>query len=51
MKLNDVRAVITGGASGLGHAVAQRLIAAGAHVALWDVNQEAGATAAQGAEF
>ena len=47
MKLNDVRAVITGGASGLGHAVAQRLIAAGAHVALWDVNQEAGATAAK----
>jgi NAD(P)-dependent dehydrogenase (short-subunit alcohol dehydrogenase family) len=47
MKLNDVRAVITGGASGLGHAVAQRLIGAGARVALWDVNEEAGATAAK----
>jgi 2-dehydro-3-deoxy-L-rhamnonate dehydrogenase (NAD+) len=29
-------AVVTGGAAGIGHAVAQRLIASGARVALWD---------------
>ncbi len=29
-------AVITGGAAGIGYAVAQRLIASGARVALWD---------------
>jgi NAD(P)-dependent dehydrogenase (short-subunit alcohol dehydrogenase family) len=47
MKLNEVRAVITGGASGLGNAVAQRLIAAGAKVTLLDVNEAAGQAAAQ----
>ncbi|HET9445580.1 MAG TPA: SDR family NAD(P)-dependent oxidoreductase, partial [Steroidobacteraceae bacterium] len=41
MKLNQVRAVITGGASGLGNAVAQRLVAAGAQVTLIDVNEAA----------
>jgi len=30
------RAVVTGGAAGIGLAVAQRLVASGAHVALWD---------------
>jgi NAD(P)-dependent dehydrogenase (short-subunit alcohol dehydrogenase family) len=51
MQLEQVRAVITGGASGLGHAVAQRLVAAGARVALFDVNEEKGqaAVAALGA--
>jgi NAD(P)-dependent dehydrogenase (short-subunit alcohol dehydrogenase family) len=47
MKLNQVRAVITGGASGLGNAVATKLVAAGAQVTLLDVNQEAGTAAAQ----
>lgn len=47
MQLNQVRAVITGGASGLGLAVAQRLIAAGAKVTLLDVNEAAGQAAAQ----
>jgi NAD(P)-dependent dehydrogenase (short-subunit alcohol dehydrogenase family) len=47
MKLNQVRAVITGGASGLGNAVAQRLIAAGAKVTLFDVNEAAGQAAVQ----
>lgn len=47
MKLNEVRAVITGGASGLGHAAAARLVAAGAQVALLDVNVAAGEAAAQ----
>lgn len=46
MKLNQVRAVITGGASGLGHAVAARLVGAGAQVTLLDVNQAAGEAAA-----
>jgi NAD(P)-dependent dehydrogenase (short-subunit alcohol dehydrogenase family) len=45
MQLEQVRAIITGGASGLGHAVAQRLVAAGAHVALFDVNEEKGQAA------
>lgn len=46
MELNQVRAVITGGASGLGHAVASQLIAAGAQVTLFDVNAEKGEAAA-----
>ncbi len=47
MKLNQIRAVITGGASGLGNAVAVKLVAAGARVTLLDVNQEAGESAAR----
>jgi NAD(P)-dependent dehydrogenase (short-subunit alcohol dehydrogenase family) len=47
MKLNEVRAVITGGASGLGNAVAQRLAGAGAKVTLLDVNEAAGQAAAK----
>ena len=39
MKLDQVRAIVTGGASGLGNAVAQRLIKAGAKVTLLDVNE------------
>jgi 2-dehydro-3-deoxy-L-rhamnonate dehydrogenase (NAD+) len=33
-------AVITGGAQGIGHAVAKRMLASGAEVALWDINAE-----------
>ncbi len=40
MQLDQVKAVITGGASGLGFAVARRLVAVGARVALFDVNAE-----------
>ena len=47
MRLDQVRAIITGGASGLGHAVASKLVAAGAQVALLDVNVQAGEAAAQ----
>ena len=47
MKLNQIRAVITGGASGLGNAVAQRLVGAGAQVTLIDVNEAAGQAAAK----
>jgi NAD(P)-dependent dehydrogenase (short-subunit alcohol dehydrogenase family) len=41
MQLQEVRAVITGGASGLGLALAQRLIASKARVVIFDVNREA----------
>lgn len=54
MKLGpDVSAVITGGASGLGRATAEALIAQGAKVALFDKNAEIGPTVAQeiGATF
>jgi NAD(P)-dependent dehydrogenase (short-subunit alcohol dehydrogenase family) len=45
MQVQDTRALVTGGASGLGLAVAENLIAAGAKVALVDVNDAAGAEA------
>lgn len=45
MQLSTVRAVITGGVSGLGLAVAQHLVANGGRVALFDVNDEKGAQA------
>ncbi|RDI99948.1 SDR family NAD(P)-dependent oxidoreductase [Dyella solisilvae] len=47
MQLNQVKAIITGGASGLGHAVAQYLVAHGGKVALFDVNEEKGQEAAK----
>jgi NAD(P)-dependent dehydrogenase (short-subunit alcohol dehydrogenase family) len=47
MQLDQVRAVVTGGASGLGHAVARHVVAHGGKVALFDVNEEKGVTAAQ----
>ena len=48
MQLDQVRAIITGGASGLGHAVASMLASAGASVCLLDVNQDKGEAAAAG---
>ena len=45
MQLANLRAVVTGGVSGLGFAVAQRLVAEGGKVALFDLNQERGAAA------
>ncbi len=42
MDLANAKAVITGGASGLGLATAERVIAAGGHVVLMDVNEEQG---------
>ncbi len=42
MNLDRVRAVISGGASGLGQATAARLVAGGGQVALLDVQDEAG---------
>lgn len=46
MNLDRVRAVISGGASGLGLATAARLVAGGGRVALLDVQDEAGRKAA-----
>lgn len=42
MQLDQVKAVVTGGASGLGFAVAKHLAARGGKVALLDVNDEKG---------
>ena len=41
MRLNGIAAVVTGGASGLGAATAERLAAAGCRVAVLDINAEA----------
>jgi NAD(P)-dependent dehydrogenase (short-subunit alcohol dehydrogenase family) len=46
MKLDQVKAVISGGASGLGLATAARLVAGGGSVALLDVQDETGRKAA-----
>ena len=46
MKIQHARAAITGGASGLGQATARHLIAQGARVALLDVQDDAGRSAA-----
>ena len=45
MQLSDTRAIVTGGVSGLGLAVAQHLVTQGGKVALFDVNDEKGAAA------
>lgn len=45
MQLKDTRAIVTGGVSGLGFAVAKHLVANGGKVALFDVNEEKGAAA------
>ena len=45
MQLASARAVITGGVSGLGLAVARHLVAGGAKVALLDINDDKGAAA------
>lgn len=46
MQLNQVRAIVTGAASGLGFGVAKHLVAHGARVALFDVSDDKGAHAA-----
>jgi NAD(P)-dependent dehydrogenase (short-subunit alcohol dehydrogenase family) len=46
MKISEARAVVTGGASGLGHAVARHVVAAGGRVTLLDVQEGPGQTAA-----
>jgi len=42
MDIAKAKAVVTGGASGLGFATAERVIAAGGHAVLLDVNEELG---------
>jgi 3-oxoacyl-[acyl-carrier protein] reductase len=42
LDLDGRHAVVTGGASGIGLAIAQRLIASGASVTIWDVDAKAG---------
>ena len=53
MKFNNTLAVVTGGASGLGRAVVERIIAAGGKAAILDLQETAGktATAETGAAF
>jgi len=46
MQKQDIRALVTGGASGLGLAVAEAVVAAGGKVAMLDVNEDAGRAAA-----
>ncbi|MDE2256275.1 MAG: SDR family NAD(P)-dependent oxidoreductase, partial [Xanthomonadaceae bacterium] len=45
MEINQVKAVVTGGVSGLGLAVARHLVEHGASVALLDINDEKAAAA------
>jgi NAD(P)-dependent dehydrogenase (short-subunit alcohol dehydrogenase family) len=45
MQLSSVRAIVTGGVSGLGFAVAKHLVAHGGRVALFDVNDDKAAAA------
>lgn len=47
MKFSNIRAVVSGGASGLGNAVARRVVAEGGKVALLDVNAVQGEAAAE----
>ncbi|HET6588007.1 MAG TPA: SDR family NAD(P)-dependent oxidoreductase [Oleiagrimonas sp.] len=42
MQLDQVKAIITGGASGLGHAVARHFVSHGGTVTLFDVNEDNG---------
>ncbi|MGH8214132.1 MAG: SDR family NAD(P)-dependent oxidoreductase, partial [Rhodanobacteraceae bacterium] len=46
MQLDQVKAIVTGGASGLGYAVARHFVGHGGKVALFDVNDEKGQAAA-----
>lgn len=48
--LKDQTAVVTGGARGIGFAIAQRLTASGARCAIWDIDSEAAAAAAKSLE-
>jgi NAD(P)-dependent dehydrogenase (short-subunit alcohol dehydrogenase family) len=46
VRIQEARAVVTGGASGLGHAVAQLIVASGGKVTMLDVQEGAGRSAA-----
>jgi NAD(P)-dependent dehydrogenase (short-subunit alcohol dehydrogenase family) len=47
MQLKELHAIVTGGASGLGHAVAERVIAEGGKVSMLDVQEAQGSAAAK----
>jgi len=47
VELAKAKAVVTGGASGLGFATAERIVAAGGQVVLFDINDELGAASAK----
>jgi 3-oxoacyl-[acyl-carrier protein] reductase len=47
LDLQGRHAIITGGASGLGYAISQRMLASGAQVTWWDVNADVMAQAAK----
>ena len=47
MKLAKAKAVVTGGASGLGFATAERIVKAGGQVVLFDINDELGEASAK----
>jgi NAD(P)-dependent dehydrogenase (short-subunit alcohol dehydrogenase family) len=53
VRIEDTAAVVTGGASGLGRAVAERIIARGGRAVILDVQEDAGSAAAKsiGAAF
>ena len=46
MDLSNARAVVSGGASGLGFATAKRVVDAGGYAVLLDVNEKQGETSA-----
>ncbi len=46
--LQGRKAVVTGGARGIGHGIAKRLLTSGASVCLWDIDGDALASAVQG---
>ncbi len=45
--LEGRKGVVTGGATGIGYAIAERLVTSGAAVSLWDIDSEGAATAAE----
>jgi NAD(P)-dependent dehydrogenase (short-subunit alcohol dehydrogenase family) len=47
MKLKDKVAIVTGGANGIGYAIARRYVAEGARVAVADIDAAAGEAAAR----
>jgi NAD(P)-dependent dehydrogenase (short-subunit alcohol dehydrogenase family) len=47
VRIEDIAAVVTGGASGLGRAVAERIVARGGRAVIFDVQEEAGQAAAR----
>lgn len=42
MRLENRTAIVTGGANGIGRAIAQRFVQEGAQVSIWDMDQESG---------